>query len=273
VTTPVNALTAGLTTPLGNDAVEDLRHKPLPEVAREFEAMLVAQMIGAMRKSVGDSGLLSASPERRMLDGFFDLELARSVLKGTDLGLARQLTTQLEARVPAAAFEAAEPISEPLLGPLRGPLRGPLLGPLRGPLLGPVTAEVSSPYGERLDPITGEPAFHAGVDLAAPAGTPVQAAAAGEVVFSGRRGSAGNLVEIRHPDGAKTSYAHLHEIHVDVGETLGAGEVLGSVGTTGRTTGPHLHFSVEHDGRAVDPETLWRGPSGWRKPLGAEKIS
>jgi murein DD-endopeptidase MepM/ murein hydrolase activator NlpD len=175
------------------------------------------------------------------------------VLKGTDLGLAHQLTTQLEARATSAALESSEPLSEPLLGP--------------------VTGEVSSGYGERLDPITGEPAFHSGVDLAAPAGTPVQAAAAGEVVFSGRRGSAGNLVEIRHPDGAKTTYAHLAEIHVDVGETLGAGEILGSVGTSGRTTGPHLHFAVEQDGRAVDPETLWRGPSGLKKPLAPEKIS
>jgi murein DD-endopeptidase MepM/ murein hydrolase activator NlpD len=231
VTTSIASVLAA--TPLGEPSLEELRGKPVAEVAREFEAMLVAQMIGAMRRTVGESGLLEASPERRVLDGFFDLELARSVLSGLDLGLARQLGAQLhEAQVPAPAATSAG-----------------LLPPVPG-------AEVSSGYGERLDPLTGEAAFHAGIDLAAPEGTPVRAAAAGAVVYSGARGAAGRMVEIEHGDGSRTRYAHLGRLHVAVGDAVAAGEVVGEVGTSGRTTGPHLHFAVESRGRAVDPELV-----------------
>lgn len=240
------ALAAGR---LGGDALESLRHKPVAEVAREFEAMLLAQMIGAMRKTVGESGLLSASPERRVLDGFFDMELARSLVDQVDLGLARQLTREVEG--------ASEVGAKPVAGiPATADADDWFLHVDEGELLPPVAARVSSAYGERRDPLTGEIDFHAGLDLAAPAGTPVRAAAAGTVSFSGRRGAAGNLVELRHADGTTTRYAHLQSMRVAVGETVAAGQVLGAVGSTGRSTGPHLHFAVERAGDPVDPAPL-----------------
>lgn len=235
--------------PLGNDALESLRSKPVAEVAREFEAMLLAQMIGAMRKTVGESGLLSASPERRMLDGFFDLELARSLVDDMDLGLARQLGAEVERKSGTAGEQGVAP-SPPTMGPLPPWQSG------GAALAAPVVAPISSGYGQRLDPLTGELDFHAGVDLAAPRGTPVRAAAAGAVVFSGDKGTAGNLVELRHRDGTRTSYAHLENVRVRAGEAVTAGQVLGAVGSTGRTTGPHLHFAVERAGEAVDPAPL-----------------
>jgi murein DD-endopeptidase MepM/ murein hydrolase activator NlpD len=240
--TALGAVTGTLAaSPLGADAVDSLRHKPVGEVAHEFEAMLLAQMIGAMRKTVGESGLLEASPERKTMDGFFDLELARHLVKSVDLGLARQLTQQIEGRAAAAA---------------RDPAAASALGGDAGALAAPVVAPVSSGYGARLDPITGEPDFHAGIDLAAPRGTAVRAAADGEVVFSGARGTAGRLVEVAHEDGTRTSYAHLEDIDVAAGEHVAAGQILGAVGSSGRTTGPHLHFAVQRAGVPIDPAPL-----------------
>lgn len=236
-------------TPLGLDSMaslDALRHKPVKEVAREFEAMLLAQMIGAMRKTVGESGLLQASPERKMMDGFFDLEMARSLVDQVDLGLARQLTSELQRKHGTddgtASIDGAATAGTAATG--------------TGDLLAPVAGRVSSAYGERRDPFTGEPDFHAGLDLAAPLGTPVRAAADGTVEFTGRRGDAGNLVEIAHADGTRTRYAHLDSMQVKAGETVCAGQVLGAVGSTGRSTGPHLHFAVERAGQLIDPKPL-----------------
>ena len=249
--TAIGAVTADLASaPLGPDAIESLRHKPVAEVAHEFEAMLLAQMIGAMRKTVGESGLLSPSPERKTMDGFFDLELARHLVKSVDLGLARQLTRQMEGRAAQAAASAP---SAPLGGSTslgRGTSAG------AGQLAAPLAAPVSSAYGERRDPFTGEPDFHAGLDLAAPRGTPVRAAAAGTVLFSGARGSFGNLVEVEHDDGTRTSYGHLEDLDVAASERVAVGQVLGAVGSTGRSTGPHLHFEVQRAGVAIDPAPL-----------------
>lgn len=243
-------------TPIGTESLDALRHKPVKDVAREFEAMLLAQMIGAMRKTVGDSGLLQASSERRMMDGFFDMEMARSLVDKVDLGLAKQLTGELQRKHGGAANGAAAAAA---VGSIDGAGATEPHGAATGSgadLLSPIAGRVSSTYGQRRDPFTGEPEFHAGLDLAAPAGTPVRAAADGTVDFSGRRGDAGNLVEIAHADGTRTRYAHLDSMKVQAGETVRAGQILGAVGSTGRSTGPHLHFAVERSGQLVDPKPL-----------------
>ncbi|MBY0278108.1 peptidoglycan DD-metalloendopeptidase family protein [Candidatus Binatia bacterium] len=249
-------------TPLGTESLDALRHKPVKDVAREFEAMLLAQMIGAMRKTVGESGLLQASPDRRMMDGFFDLEMARSLVGQVDLGLAKQLTGEMERKHAASSDALGGATDAPSTTTGGHALQGSDAADgvagvnAASDLLTPVAARVSSAYGTRRDPFTGEPEFHAGLDLAAPRGTPVRAAADGTVEFSGRRGDAGNLVEIAHPDGTRTRYAHLDGTQVRAGDTVRAGQVLGAVGSTGRSTGPHLHFAVERAGRPIDPEPL-----------------
>jgi murein DD-endopeptidase MepM/ murein hydrolase activator NlpD len=117
----------------------------------------------------------------------------------------------------------------------------------------PVAGRVTSEFGLRRDPFTGKPHFHGGVDLAAPAGSAIRAAAEGEVVFSGRSGPSGNLVTVRHPDGLVTSYAHAARTLVRAGQKVAEGDVLATVGSSGRSTGPHLHFAVEKDGQEIDP--------------------
>lgn len=112
---------------------------------------------------------------------------------------------------------------------------------------------LSSAFGSRSDPFTGHRAFHGGVDLAAPAGTPVYATKEGVVEFSGWSGGYGNLVVIRHAFGYRTLYGHLASREVASGDRLRAGQALGRVGSTGYSTGPHLHFELQHHGQAIDP--------------------
>jgi murein DD-endopeptidase MepM/ murein hydrolase activator NlpD len=112
---------------------------------------------------------------------------------------------------------------------------------------------LTSGYGMRRDPFTGRQRFHHGIDLAAPVGTPILAPKGGTVVFSGWRPGYGNLVEIRHEDGALSRYGHNSANTVRRGERVDAGSMIAKVGSTGRSTGPHVHFEVRRDGRSVNP--------------------
>jgi len=112
---------------------------------------------------------------------------------------------------------------------------------------------ISSFFGSRVDPFTGYTAFHAGVDFAGESGAQVAAVATGVVTWSGERMGYGNLVEVNHGNGYVTRYAHNSANLVKVGDTVQKGQPLALIGTTGHSTGPHLHFEVLHDGSPVDP--------------------
>lgn len=111
----------------------------------------------------------------------------------------------------------------------------------------------TSEYGRRSDPFRRRASMHFGIDLAAPRGTEILSSAPGRVVRAGWAGSYGNLIEIDHGKGLTSRYAHLSRIHVSKGDRVGAGELIGKMGSTGRSTGSHLHFEIRVDGRAVDP--------------------
>lgn len=128
--------------------------------------------------------------------------------------------------------------------------------PLRKPLEGPL--EVTSTFGPRMDPFYGRPALHTGLDLHESAGEMVEATAAGTVTIAGSEGGYGNMVEVDHGDGLATRYAHLSAIDVGVHQKVKAGDVVGRVGSTGRATGPHLHYETRINGEAVDPARFLR---------------
>ena len=125
-------------------------------------------------------------------------------------------------------------------------------GAVTSPIMdGPV--RITSGFGMRRDPFTGRPEHHDGVDLAAPSGTPVHPAMAGEVVFSGWQRGYGRMVIIQHQEGFETVYAHNAKNLVNVGDRVGSSTPVAQVGSSGRSTGPHVHFEVRRNGRAVDP--------------------
>ncbi len=112
---------------------------------------------------------------------------------------------------------------------------------------------ISSYFGERMDPFNGEEAFHKGLDFASEAGTDVLAVAQGVVTWAGPRDGYGILVEINHGNGYVTRYAHNSRVSVARGDTVERGQAIAVVGSTGRSTGPHVHFEVMRDGRQIDP--------------------
>lgn len=273
-------------TPTGDETRRRLAGKSPEAVAKEFESVLLAQVISAMRKTVPESGMLEASASRRMLDGAFDQEVARSLAAKGGLGIAEQILGQIQreqarrdatagvghrgtASVSAAVATTASAASA-RAGAALAPARTAGLAPASvhaviaptqrtsaTAAVTPVEGEISSPFGLRSDPFTGEERFHAGVDVAAPRGTAIRSVADGEVVFSGwRRGGAGRVVEVRHADGLVTSYAHAEKTLVRAGQRVVAGEVVATVGSSGRASGPHLHFGAARDGQPIDPSGI-----------------
>ena len=122
-----------------------------------------------------------------------------------------------------------------------------------------ITPEVSSPYGIRRHPIWKRNMNHNGVDLAVPMGTPVRSIAQGVVVFAGPFGGFGKLVTILHRNNVISMYGHLSDIFVNTGEKITAGRLIGRVGSSGASTGPHLHFEVHKNNKPIDPVTLFPG--------------
>jgi murein DD-endopeptidase MepM/ murein hydrolase activator NlpD len=128
--------------------------------------------------------------------------------------------------------------------------------PYRKPVVGEI--ELSSGFGVRNDPFVGRPAMHTGLDFRASTGDPVRATANGRVTNAGWSGGYGRMVEIDHGNGLSTRYGHMSQIDVKVGDIVKTGDVVGEVGSTGRSTGPHLHYETRINGEAVDPQRFLR---------------
>ena len=187
----------------------------------------------------------------------------------------------VEAGLPASSGDAAEPERPPhagldgaVLERLRGKAEGLLVRAARAdhslgallaalgerrerlaamPSISPVAGWITSTFGWRRSPFTGRRQFHGGLDIAAAPGTAFVATAAGRVVFAGVRGSLGRAVIVDHGHGFLTTYGHASALQVHAGEQVERGEALGLVGSTGRSTGPHVHYAIRVRGRAADP--------------------
>lgn len=175
-------------------------------------------------------------------------QVKREILE--DIARDRQLKEQAldeweeESRQIAAMIRAMEQTA-------RGQAR--LARPFRGGFIRPVPGPIVSGFGMRYHPILKVNRMHTGIDIAAPYGTPIKAAADGEVIFAGYRRGYGNTVIVDHGGGVATLYAHCSALSVNEGDTVKQGQVIGYVGATGLATGPHLHFEVRRNGEPVNP--------------------
>jgi murein DD-endopeptidase MepM/ murein hydrolase activator NlpD len=124
-----------------------------------------------------------------------------------------------------------------------------------GQLMYPSDAEITSSFGWRIHPILGYSRFHSGIDFGADYGSTIRAADRGVVIFAGWYGGYGYAVVINHGEGISTLYGHTSKLYVAEGQTVQPGDAIASVGSTGLSTGPHLHFEVRKDGEPVDPLT------------------
>jgi murein DD-endopeptidase MepM/ murein hydrolase activator NlpD len=134
-------------------------------------------------------------------------------------------------------------------------------------------AYISSGFGYRADPFTGGAAFHAGLDFKGPIGAPIYSAAAGRVSFVGVQQGYGNTVEIDHGNGLMTRYAHMSGFRARLGQSVEAGQVIGLIGNTGRSTGPHLHFEVRINDRAVNPRPFLEAAANVQQESGGSAAS
>jgi murein DD-endopeptidase MepM/ murein hydrolase activator NlpD len=241
-------------------ATGEARNAELKEAAHEFEALFVSYLLKVMRDTIEESGLTDGGFGKTIYTELFDEEMSRTVAQQSPLGLSSLildgLATESQPDVDSGGKRVDPLGQEPLKGK-QGPVPGRFSNPLSGTeipdSLLPIQAPVSSAFGIRRDPFTHTMRFHKGIDLAAPAGTSVRAAMGGTVVFAGTEPGYGNTVVIRHGDQLETRYAHLGRNDVKAGDVVREEDIIGAVGSTGRSTGPHLHFEVTRLGEAVDP--------------------
>ncbi|MFH1058696.1 MAG: peptidoglycan DD-metalloendopeptidase family protein [Pseudomonadota bacterium] len=257
------------------DAEKQLKEQAkLKQASRMFEAYFLQMMMKEMRKTVQKSGFMGGGYAEEMFTDLLDQNRAEQASNGRSMGIASMMEAQLSRdriksptatrmKMPSAdGRQGQEFPAYPAMGQAapayRDSLwRGRIPQAQASDFMLPVSgAEISSGFGPRVHPITGQEREHQGVDLAAPIGTPVKAAAAGVVSQAGPAAEFGNLVVIEHPDGASTRYGHLDAINVAPGQKVGRGEQVATVGDTGLSTGPHLHFEIrDASGRARDPLT------------------
>lgn len=129
-----------------------------------------------------------------------------------------------------------------------------------GSFLMPVDGTVTSGFGSRSNPMGAGTEFHPGIDIAAGEGTPIRAASSGRVIAAGPEGGYGNVVVVDNGNGVTTRYGHCSQIFSRVGQTVDAGSVIAAVGSTGRSTGPHVHFEVRVNDKPIDPGSFIQQP-------------
>lgn len=214
--------------------------------AREFESLFLHQLFKTMRSTVPEGGLLDGGFGGQVFTDMLDMEYARMGADQGGVGLADLVAEQLGAGPAAGRIEPPRPRMVDALRRYHGHAGFDRL-------VTPVAGRVSSPFGPRQLPDEDAPRHHAGLDIAAPPGTAIRAAAGGRVVFAGERGGYGNAVIVDHGNGLTTLYGHASELLVAEGDVVRPGTPIARVGSTGRSTGPHLHFELRRGGRAIDP--------------------
>jgi murein DD-endopeptidase MepM/ murein hydrolase activator NlpD len=231
-----------------NAAGDNTDPKALKTVAKEMEALFAYEMIKVMRETTNSSSEGTLGNDTYM--SMFDMELSR-LFAERGLGLQDMLEkglTSIAEKKNLAVLPQTTNQTQNQKQELRLEIKS-LLPDIQH-------ARISSGYGMRKDPFTGEHKFHQGMDIPAPAGTDIHAIRGGKVVFSGEQRGYGNVVILDHGNGFITKYAHNQKNLVKEGAEVHEGSVIAQVGSSGKSTGSHIHFEVLYKGQAVSPDVL-----------------
>ncbi|MEO1561405.1 MAG: peptidoglycan DD-metalloendopeptidase family protein [Cyanobacteria bacterium J06632_19] len=231
---------------LTKEAIE-IKNKKTDVERKKNEISLIRQQLFAQKADYQGQAQLQSELIQRLNGDRLALDAARMQLEKDSLSVAKLIqkkVAQEQARIAAAKarIAAAKARSKP-----RNFVRG------SGIMALPSSGYISSPYGWRSHPVLGQGRLHTGIDFAANYGSTIRAADSGTVIYSGWYGGYGKTVIINHGKGITTLYAHSSKLYVKSGETVKRGQAISAIGSTGLSTGPHLHFEVRKNGRPVNP--------------------
>lgn len=260
MTSPIDALIeqarAGAARANQDPASRADERQRLEKLATEFESTLMLQMLRDMRRAGrwNDDESVDTGETQSIFE-MLDAEFAAQMSRVQGFGMTKQLLDtfdRLQGTAPApAGSDGSRGVSSVPPAGVAAALGMPGEEQPEGWVR---AADVTSAFGWRRDPLTGEARFHRGIDVRAAYGQDVAVPAAGQVRFSGTQGDYGTTVLVEHADGTRTRYAHLSVALVQAGDVVRAGDVIGRAGSTGRATGPHVHVEVlGADGRQIDP--------------------
>ena len=254
----------------------ETRLRELKKATQEFEAVFIGYMLKVMRSTVEPADEEGSALGKDVYLSMFDQEIALQMARNSSLGIGEMMYRQLEQTVKETKTLSGAPGSETRVLPTSntpGTVEPPVGVKPETPehpheTAGEVDTEAStgwtvpaegrltSGFGERADPFTETTRFHRGIDIAAASGTPIRAARSGTVVFSGRLAGYGNTIILEHAGGYRTLYGHASRNLVKEGEAISAEQVIGEVGSSGRSTGTHLHFELQKGGERLDPREI-----------------
>ena len=251
----------------------EIRLRELKKATQEFEAVFIGYMLKVMRSTVEPADEEGGALGKDIYLSMFDQEISLQMARNSSLGIGEMMYRQLEQTVKETKAVPSSSASETpalrVLANTEHPMQGHPELPvshhgkeettdtsMEAPTTwtAPVEGRLSSAFGKRADPFTQATRFHRGVDIAAAAGTPIRAAQSGTVVFSGHLSGYGNTIIVEHGGGYRTLYGHASRNLVREGDTISAEQVIGEVGSSGRSTGTHLHFELQKSGERLDPK-------------------
>ena len=245
---------------------KDMSKDRLKGAVKDLEAIFFYEILKEMRQST-QGGFLGKGMGNDIYGSLFDMELAKLFAeRGLGLGeiILKQIKGREENRPDSPSLPPKEVKGSPLAKesfPVSSTDHQSKEPGARGleqksPLKFPADGRISSSFGWRSDPFSGEQKFHAGIDIAASSGQEIYPINSGRVIFSGNTRGYGNTVAIDHGDGYVSKYGHNLTNLVSVGDKVESGQVIALVGNTGKSTGPHLHFEVQHQGKRINPQDL-----------------
>lgn len=215
------------------------KDRELRKACRDFEAVFTYQLLKSMRKTIDKCDLFHGGQGEEIYESLLDQELSKKLAGAGPSSLASLLYQQFKGKTGSGG--ATETNGEETVITSTPAFQWPL------------KATISSKFGWRKDPISAERHFHQGIDLPAREGSPVRSALPGRVIYSDHQQGYGNVVVLDHGHGFTTLYAHNQENLAKTGEWVKGGACLARVGSSGRSTGPHLHFEVRRNGEYLDP--------------------